>query len=50
MTDKDYCERCDLYTMQLQENESDDTGDLWYCPICETWEKYTRANVEREAE
>lgn len=35
MNEPDYCERCDLYTMQKQEPEPDETEDVWYCPVCD---------------
>ncbi|NCE17431.1 hypothetical protein GV845_14725 [Enterococcus gallinarum] len=38
MNEPDYCERCDLYTMQKQEPEPDETEDVWYCPICDQFE------------
>lgn len=46
MSEKEYCERCDLYTMQLQNPEPDEidpdnTCEVWYCPVCEAWEDHT---------
>lgn len=38
MNEPDYCERCDLYTMQKQEPEPDETEDVWYCPVCDQFE------------
>lgn len=38
MNEPDYCERCNLYTMQKQEPEPDETEDVWYCPICDQFE------------
>lgn len=38
MNEPDYCERCDLYTMQKQESEPDETEDVWYCPVCDQFE------------
>lgn len=38
MSEPDYCERCNLYTMQKQEPEPDETEDVWYCPICDQFE------------
>lgn len=35
MNEPDYCERCNLYTMQKQEPEPDETEDVWYCPVCD---------------
>lgn len=46
MNEKYYCERCDLHIMQLQEQEPDDTCEVWYCPICETCEEHTSTNME----
>ena len=39
MNEPDYCERCDLYTMQKQESEPEDTCEFWYCPVCDTFEE-----------
>ena len=39
MNEPDYCERCDLYTMQKQESEPEDTCEFWYCPACDTFEE-----------
>jgi len=41
MNEPDYCERCDLYTMQKQEPEPEDTCETWYCPVCDTFEERT---------
>lgn len=38
MNEPDYCKRCNLYTMQKQEPEADETEDVWYCPICDQFE------------
>lgn len=29
--DKDYCERCNLYTRVKEEDA------IWYCPVCESY-------------
>lgn len=42
MSEPDYCIRCNLYTMQKQEPEPDETEDVWYCPVCDQFE--VRAN------
>lgn len=39
MNEPDYCEQCDLYTMQKQESEPEDTCEFWYCPVCDTFEE-----------
>lgn len=35
MNEPDYCERCNLYTMQKQEPEPHETKDVWCCPVCD---------------
>ncbi|VFA67119.1 Uncharacterised protein [Enterococcus saccharolyticus] len=35
MNEPDYCERCDLYTMQKQDPEPDENEEVWYCPMCD---------------
>lgn len=34
MNEPDYCDQCNLYTMQKQDPEPDETEDVWYCPMC----------------
>lgn len=46
MSEPDYCKRCDLYTMQKQHPEPDETCEVWYCPICDTFEEKKELEAE----
>ena len=50
MNEPDYCERCDLYTMQKQESEPEDTCEFWYCPVCDTFEEGKELVKQNDAE
>lgn len=50
MNEPDYCERCDLYTMQKQEPEPDETEDVWYCPVCDQFEVRVNSAIVSNSE
>lgn len=40
MNEKDYCETCNLYTMQNRGKETNEQGnveEVWNCPVCESY-------------
>lgn len=45
MNEPDYCERCNLYTMQKQDPEPDETEEVRYCPVCDQFKLISKSAI-----
>lgn len=45
MNEPDYCERCNLYTMQKQDPEPDETEEVRYCPACDQFKVISKSAI-----